>query len=285
MHTKARAEAQEDVRNFACFASVLGAFCSASPVNHILFSMSDIVAVEIRERSHDGFAFSVITGGSHVVFENKLPFTLKFDLTHFFNGAFADPLVLISDRSLPDGLVLPLENIPGLSPYPGGVGHVYVVNPSAGGMQAYFRLAWKQKFDAHAKQRVLFQLPDSCPGLHMTDGELPQIQTATEPAILERASQENVALGKGSASLSHLNSACDKGRCILQSRRWRASSRAERRPFRWTSACSRLSEPYAEVKKKWLPSSTRRQKRSLTRSGHAVCLSCASESTLAMQRK
>jgi hypothetical protein len=52
VHTKARAEAQEDVRNFACFASVLGAFCSASPVNHVLFSMSDIVAVEIRERSH-----------------------------------------------------------------------------------------------------------------------------------------------------------------------------------------------------------------------------------------
>jgi hypothetical protein len=97
--------------------------------------MSDIVAVEIRVRSHDGVAFSVITGGSHVVFE-KLPFILKFDLTHFFNGAFADPLVLISDRSLPDGLVLPLENIPGLSPSSGGVGHVYVVNPSAGGMQA-----------------------------------------------------------------------------------------------------------------------------------------------------
>ena len=101
--------------------------------------MSDIVAVEIRERSHDGFAFSVITGGSHVVFENKLPFTLKFYLTHFFNGAFADPLVLISDRSLPDGLVLPLENIPGLAlPWRGET-----FTSSAGGMQASFRLEAK----------------------------------------------------------------------------------------------------------------------------------------------
>jgi hypothetical protein len=121
----------------------------------------------------------------------------------------------------------------------------------------------------------------------MTDGELPQIQTATEPANLERASQENVALGKGSESLFHLNSACDKEKVHPTVKALASKLKSGEKAFPVDKRVLKaLQEAYAEAKKKWLPSSTnRRQKRSLTRSGHAVCLSCASESTLPVQRK
>ena len=92
--------------------------------------------------------------------------------------------------------------------------------------------------------------------------------------------------GKAVHRFSHLNSACDKGKVHPTVKALASKLKSGEKAFPVDKRVLKALEAYAEAKKKWLPSSTnRRQKRSLTRSGHAVCLSCARESTLAVQRK
>ena len=211
VHTHARALAQEEETNFVAFAAVLRAFMGNDLSFH-LFSQSDIVAFTVAESDHDGYAFHVGNGAAHVVFERKLPFTLKLNLIHVFDGTFGAPMFQLSDSAVPSGSAMVLKDIVGLSPYPGGVGHVIIVNPLDAGQQAFFSLVFAQVFELHAEQRALFNLPLDNVALHITDGEIPQMKAASAKDNLLAADKSNTALAKHNPSLSQKNAAPDMGK-------------------------------------------------------------------------
>jgi hypothetical protein len=141
VRTLARAFQEHQVRNHASFIATFEA-CAQSPETDLrlpphLFGMMDMVGITVEQKA-DSYAFTTQNEASAIVFCEKIPFSFKLMLCQFFDGTVADPVFLVTDKSMDSDSILKVE-VPTLSPYGNGKGHVWVATSKGGGNNTFYR--------------------------------------------------------------------------------------------------------------------------------------------------